>query len=78
MGITDDLNKQILGWGVLVIGIVIISIVLLKFRDVSGVTAGLNTSINTAVDALDEPVSWISIVVIAVIGFAILKLFQKK
>jgi len=78
MGITDDLNKQILGWGVLVIGIVIISIVLLKFRDVSDVTGGLNTSINTAVDALDEPVSWISIVVIAVIGFAILKLFQKK
>ena len=110
MGMTDDLNNQVLGWGLLVISIIVISLVLIKFKTVnagnsfcpgSNVTqsvynvthdfcqqagnatrnssiSSLGTSVNTSVTALAEPVSWISIVIIAVIGFAILKLFQKK
>jgi quinol-cytochrome oxidoreductase complex cytochrome b subunit len=78
MGLPETLNKNVIGFGVLVIGIVIVSIVLLKFKDVDGVTSGLNTTIDTTVSAIDEPVAWISIVIIAVVGFAVLGLFKMK
>jgi len=78
MAITETLNKNVIGFGTLAIAIVIVSVVLLKFKAVSGVTSALNTTIDTFVTALSEPKNWVAIVIIALIGFAVLKLFTSK
>ena len=78
MGIGETLTKEIKAWGVLAIVVVIVSVVLLKFKDVSGVTSSLNSTIDTFVAAFSEPKNWVAIVIIALIGFAILKLFTSK
>jgi len=44
MGIGDTLSKEVRAWGTLAIIIVIVSVILLKFKDVSGVTGDLNTN----------------------------------
>lgn len=77
-----DVSNEIVGWIGMAITIVIGSIVLVKFKNVNGVTAGLNTTIDNFVSAIAEPENWVAIVIIAVIGIAILgmflKLFNKK
>jgi len=78
MAVFDKVYKTIMNVGAVVIGIVVLSIILLKFKAVDGVTANLNTTIDTAVSAIDEPVAWISIVIIALVGYAILKMFKKQ
>ena len=78
MGIGDKLKNEVMAWGTLAIVIVIVSIVLLKFKNVSGVTTSLNSTIDTFVAAFSEPKNWVAIVIIAIIGFAILYLFTKK
>ncbi len=78
MGIGDKLKNEVMAWGTLAIVIVIVSIVLLKFKNVSGVTTSLNSTIDTFVSAFSEPKNWVAIVIIAIIGFAILYLFTKK
>ena len=78
MGIGETLSKEVQAWGVLAIVVVIVSVVLLKFKDVSGVTSSLNSTIDTFVAAFSEPKNWVAIVIIALIGFAILKLFTSK
>lgn len=77
MGLTDDLTKQIVGWGVLIMLVVVLSIVLTNFKDVSGNTAELNTTVDTTVTALQEPANWVEIVIIAIIGAGIVFLFMK-
>jgi len=77
MGIGNSLTTTIREWGVLVMFVVIISVVLLKFKGVSGVTADLNTTIDTFVAAFSEPKNWVTIVIIALIGVAMLGLFNK-
>ena len=77
MGIGNSLTTTIREWGVLVMFVVIISVVLLKFKGVSGVTADLNTTIDTFVTAFSEPKNWVTIVIIALIGVAMLGLFNK-
>lgn len=39
---------------------------------------GLPVTINTFVTAISEPANWVAIVIIAVIGFAVLKIFSKN
>jgi len=39
---------------------------------------GLGTTINTFVSAFSEPSNWVAIVIIAVIGYAIIRMFQQK
>ena len=77
MAIGKSMRKEIVEWGILAMVIVIISVVLLKFKDISGVTATLNTTIDTIITGLSEPANWILIVVIGLIGFALIKLFTK-
>jgi len=67
MTVGSKLTANIKDIAMLVIVIVVFSIVLIKFKDIDGVTASLNTSIDTSVSALDEPVTWISIVVIIIV-----------
>lgn len=101
----DTLTKEIKGWIVLAMFIVVGSVVLLKFRTVSGVcdtgftfntstantcyetanvsntvaaNGNLGTTINSFVNALSEPSSWVAIVIIAIIGYGIMKYFQGK
>jgi hypothetical protein len=78
MNIAKSLGPQVQSWGSLAIVIVIVSIILLKFQAVSGMTTALNATINTFVAALAEPANWVSIAIIALIGFAILKYFSGK
>ena len=77
MGIGQTLSKEVMAWGTLGIVVVIMAVVLLKFKAVSGVTAALNTTIDTFVTGISEPQNWVIIVIIAIVGFSILKLFQK-
>ena len=77
MGLGDKLNRSVRAWGTLAIVIVVVSIILLKFKNVSGVTSDLNTTIDTFVSALSEPKNWVVIVIIALIGFGVLKIFKK-
>lgn len=78
MGMGDTLTKEIKGWITLAMFIVVGSVVLLKFKGVSGVTAGLNTTIDSFVTAFSEPSSWVAIAIIAIIGYGIMKYFQGK
>jgi len=77
MGIASTLSNEVQAWGVLAIVITIVSVILLKFRN-SVDYASLNLTITTIVDALAEPKNWVAIVIIALIGFALLKLFRGK
>ncbi|HPQ79833.1 MAG TPA: hypothetical protein PLG47_05235 [Candidatus Dojkabacteria bacterium] len=102
----DTLSKEVKAWGTLAILIVIISLVLIKFKIANpgnitcasgytfnatanncylttnaSQTASIGTvggTIDTFVTSLSEPKNWVIIAIIALIGFAILKYFQKK
>lgn len=50
----------------------------MKFKDVSGVTGALNTTIDTFVTAMSEPKNWVAIVIIAIIGISLFKFFSKQ
>jgi len=78
MGMGDKINKAVVAWGTLAMVIVIVSIVLLKFKDVSGVTAGLNTTIDAFVSAFSEPKNWVVIVIIATIGIGLIAYFKNQ
>ncbi len=78
MGIGKKIGTEVREWASLGILVVIVSIILLKFKGVSGVTAGLNTTIDAFVTAFSEPKNWVAIVVIAIIGFAVMKIAQQK
>ena len=78
MSMGKTISKEVMAWTGVGIIVVIASIILLKFKDVSGVTSDLNTTIDTFVTAFSEPKNWITIVIIAIIGFGILKWYQSK
>lgn len=78
MAIFDRVTKEVKAVISMVILIVIGSVILLKFKDVSGVTAGLNTTIDNSVTYISEPVSWVVIAIVGLIGFALFKMYSKK
>lgn len=78
MGIGEKLNKNVTAWGSLAMVIVIVSVVLLKFKNISGVTSGLNTTIDSFVSAFSEPKNWAVIVIIFLIGLYMIKMFNSK
>ena len=78
MSIGNKVKDELMAWGGVGVVLVILSVILLKFKGVSGVTSALNTTIDLIVTAISEPANWIIIVIIGVIGFALLKLFQSK
>jgi len=78
MAMGKKIQDTITNWGVVAIIIVVVSVVLLKFKDVSAVTSALNTTIDTFVTAFSEPKNFIVIVIIGVIGFGLISLFRKK
>ena len=78
MGVSEGLTKEVKGIAIMVVVIVVFSIVLLKFKAIDGVTTGLNTTIDTTVAALDEPVSWIVIIVIILVVAWLMKYLKSK
>lgn len=67
MGVSDKLTSEIKGIAILVIIIVVFSIVLNKFKDVDGNSTATNASITSAVGYLDDPITWISIIIIIIV-----------
>ena len=57
---------------------VVFSIVLVKLKDIEGVSATLNNTIDSAVAAIDEPVTWITIIVIIIVVAWLLKYLKGK
>jgi len=92
MGIGDTLSKEVRAWGTLGILVVIMSLILLKFKtsNIGSITCAsgytynstanncYNATATTNITALSEPKNWVIIAIIALIGFSILKYFQKK
>ena len=78
MGLGSNLRKEITEWGILGMVVVILSVVLLKFKDISGSNSNLNDTIDTFVSAFSQPKSWIVIVIIGLIGMALIGYFQRK
>lgn len=124
MSIGNTINKEVRAWGSLAIVIVIISVVLLKFKSNNvgdamcggpnywlnktdniccvfnaaggktplgtGATPGVcstanstalsvtGSAVDTFVSALSEPKNWVVIVIIAIIGIALFKMFASK
>ena len=78
MGVSDTLAKEVKGIAVMVMIIVVFSIVLVKFKEVDGTTTAVNSSIDNAVSYLQEPVGWISIVIIIIVVAWLMKYLKGK
>jgi len=78
MGIGSQLNSELTNWGILAITLVLVMIILGKFKDVSGGTTTTNTTIDDFITGLSEPKNWVSIFVIALIGFGVIKFVKSK
>ena len=68
MAIGKMLNTELTQWGILAITLVLVMIILGKFKNISGSTTTTNTTIDDFIIGLSEPKNWVSIFVIAVIG----------
>jgi hypothetical protein len=77
MSVGKTLNTNVTQLGVLAMTIVIISVVVVKFADVDGVTSEINETINTFVTAFQEPASWVSIIIVALVGWFLVRMFSK-
>ena len=78
MGISQGLSKEVKGWGALGIVVVLVSIILTKFKDVTGSTTTTNATVDLFVTGLQEPGNWVAIVIISLVGFALFKYFGSK
>lgn len=78
MGIGKTLNSELGQWGVLAITLVVVMIILGKFKDVSGNTTTTNTTVDNFITGLAEPGNWVVIVVVGLVGFALIKFMQKR
>ncbi len=78
MGMGKMLSNELTQWGILAIVLVLVMIILGKFKDVSGNTTTSNTTIDDFITGLSEPKNWVAIVVIALVGFGIIKFMKGK
>jgi len=115
MGVFNTVKTEIVAIGGMVMIIVILSLVLLKFKSANpsnflcgqqanlfynetanvcclgtasaatncatantSAISGTGTSITNTVDYIDEPITWISIVVVAIVGIILVKWFTKN
>ena len=75
MNFLKMLQDNIVMFMTVILTVVIGSIILVKFKDVDGVTSAINTTIDSSVTGFQEPANWVSIVVIATVGIGVLSLF---
>jgi len=78
MAIGKMLNTELTQWGILAITLVLVMIILGKFKNISGSTTTTNTTIDDFIIGLSEPKNWVSIFVIAVIGFGVIEYVRSK
>ncbi len=80
-----SLSSEGMAWGVLAVVIVLMMIIINKISTSSTVT-GLEPTVNTSIQTLgsdfitglSEPKNWVAIVVIALVGFGIIKYMSGK
>jgi len=75
MGVLGKVLSEMKDAVALTIFVVIGMAILLTFKSVGSLKSSstINTTIDTAVGVLDDPITWIGLVVIGVIGFALFK-----
>jgi hypothetical protein len=73
-----SVQTAIIGMGILGVVIVLLSIILVKMKDTSGVTTALNTSIDTTVTAIATPVSYFALIVLVIVFVFLLGFLIKK
>ena len=78
MGFGASLTNEVTAWGVLAITIVLVLIILGQFKTVPGGSATTNSTIDDFITGLSEPANWVAIVIIALIGFGIIKFVKDK
>ena len=78
MAMGKYLTNELTAWGILGITLVVVMIVLNKFKSITGSTTTSNTTVDDFVTGLAEPKNWVTIVVIAVVGFGVIKFIGKK
>ena len=85
MAMGKSLSSEGMAWGVLAVVIVLMMIIINKISTSSTVT-GLEPTVNTSIQTLgsdfitglSEPKNWVAIVVIALVGFGIIKYMSGK
>jgi cell division protein FtsW (lipid II flippase) len=77
MGLGSTLTSEIRNWGILAIVLVVVSIVLLKFKENDSMTTALNATVDSFITGFSEPKNWVAIVIIATIGFGLMYYFTK-
>jgi len=78
MGIFKELGSNVTEIGVMAVTIVLISILLNNLKDTSGITAALNSSIDTAVTGVGTPITYINIILLVIVFSAILIMLVSK
>ena len=78
MAVATKLSNEIKAWGSLGIVVVLVSIILGKFKDITGATSTTNATVDLFITGLQEPANWLSIVIIALVGFMLFKYFSGK
>ena len=73
-----ELQGYVIGSAVMVIAIVLVNLILLSVKTMSGVTSALNTTIDNALTAINSPVTYIGLIILVVIFVFLLKLFTTK
>ena len=78
MGIFRELGDNVTEVGVMAVTIVLVSILLNNLKSTTGVTAALNTSIDTAVTGIGTPITYVGIIILVIVFSAILVMLIKK
>lgn len=78
MTMGKKLQSELTAWGILGITLVVIMIVLNKFKSVSGTTNNTNTTIDDFSTGISEPKNWVAIITIALVGFGVVKYISGK
>jgi len=63
MGVASKLTPEVKSWGSLGIVVVLVSIILNQFKDITGATATTNATVDLFVNGLQEPGNWVAIVI---------------
>lgn len=79
--IVDNLSDVVVSAGTLILVVVLIIVLLAKVKTTSTISAineaGINTSINTGITAIQTPIDWIELIVVFFVLIMVITLFIK-
>jgi len=75
MAAASNLSREVQAWGSLAIVVVLTSVILGKFKDISGATTTTNATVDLFITGLQEPANWVVIVIVAAVGMYLFKKF---